>query len=317
MKRIFQYLMIIILFSFWGVLLTNKNQVREVIQDKVKAPVREYIDREKPCSKSLEYSIGRIDSKFNISPDEFSGLAREAEKLWNDAAGKPLLHYNPNSPFKINLLYDERQAQTDAAEDMESKLQDLEATHNELENQANSLNKTYKKKLSVYESAISDYKKRIKKYNDDVKYWNEKGGAPKETYDVLQKEKKGIDDEYKDLEKMRNEVNNLAGKNNEIASKDAGIVNNYNASIMTYKKRYGGTREFEKGIYDGQEINIYQFKEKADLRLTLVHEMGHALGLDHVENTESIMYYMIGDQDMDNPKFSGEDIAELNKACQF
>ena len=46
------------------------------------------------------------------------------------------------------------------------------------------------------------------------------------------------------------------------------MVNEYNANVESYRQQYGIRREFEKGVYDGKEINIYQFRKNADLRLT-------------------------------------------------
>jgi len=70
-------------------------------------------------------------------------------------------------------------------------------------------------------------------------------------------------------------------------------------------------------VYDGKSINIYQFEATADLRLVVVHELGHALGLDHLSQPESIMYYMMGEQDLENPKASNEDILALKQICNL
>jgi hypothetical protein len=75
MKKFFQYLLLIVLFSVLGIILTNQEAFREEFQ-KLR---RQYIDR--PCSKPIVYSIGTIDSGFNISQDEFLKVTEQAEKI--------------------------------------------------------------------------------------------------------------------------------------------------------------------------------------------------------------------------------------------
>lgn len=310
MKKFFQYLSIIILFSAWGIILTNREQAREVAN-----AVKNVII--KPCSKPLEYSIGEVDPQFGISQNDFIKMAGEAEGVWEKAAEKNLFQYNPDAPFKINLIFDERQAQTLEANKLEENLNSLEMSRQILTKQYASLQDTYNKKLNAYEKNLADYKNRLENYNKEVKYWNEKGGAPEDEYKKLEDEKNKLENLYDNLKDQQKEINKLAGKTNNLVGQENQIVNNYNANLTTYKNKYGGAREFEKGIFDGVEINIYQFNEKTDLHLTLIHELGHYLGLNHVENPQSIMYYLIGEQDLENPILTEEDSAELNKVCKL
>jgi hypothetical protein len=317
MKKVVQYLFIIILFSFWGILLTNKEQFRGVIQDRLPAKVRTYAGINSPCAKPLEFSIGEIDPRFDISKADLLALSKEAESLWDQAAGKPMFQYDPEAAFKINLVYDDRQASIDEADQLGEQLKNLESSHENLEGQYGSLSLKYKQQLGEYYRAVANYRARLEKYNADVKYWNAKGGAQPDVYHDLKKEKIGLESDFKKLDKMRLDLNSLIGKTNDVASKDSQVVDSYNSNVKSYQNKYGDSREFEKGVYDGKAINIYQFNEAADLRLTLIHEMGHALGIDHQNDPRDIMYYLMKDQDMDNPKLTGNDIAALKSICKI
>lgn len=268
-----------------------------------------------PCSRPLKYSIGSVDPKFEISQEELILLAQEAESIWNKALNKDILKYEENAEFKINLIFDERQEQTLEAEKLNQDLKKLEISHDTLLKEYDSLSEFYKQKFNAYNEAVDEYEDDLKDYNKEVDYWNEKGGISEDEYDRLKKEKKNLEKEYKNLEKRRTEVNNLANKTNNLTLKENQIVNTYNDSLNTYKSEFGDSREFEKGRFSGKEINIYQFKKASDLRLTLIHEMGHYLGLEHVENSKSIMYYLIGDQNLDIPALTEEDLTELKKIC--
>ncbi len=309
MKKFFQYFLIILLFSFWGIILQNKTAVRETVQEITGLGL--------PCAKPFEYSIGTVDPRFGIDLARFLTITQEAEKTWEDQSGKDLFEYNPNAEFKINLIFDERQAQSNEADKLEEDLQKLEASHNKITGQYENLSGTYAQKMARYNSDAAAYEKKLKDYNKDVENWNKSDRTDEDDYEKLQKEKKELANLYKKLEQERAEVNQLAGKTNKLVSQENNIVSEYNANVSTYKNKYGGEREFEKGVYDGKEINLYQFKEDADLRMTLIHELGHSLGIGHLENTQSIMYYLLGDQNMENPKLSEEDLGALKTVCKF
>lgn len=310
MKKFLKYFLIIILFSLWGIILTNKEQTREAVKTV-------YQTINPPCSQPLEYSIGQIDPKFGLSKDDLVKLAGSAETVWEAPSGKNLFQYDPKVAFKINLIFDERQEQTLESGKLEENLNNLKLSQEAVEKQYSSLQGQYTQKVSAYEKAVDSYHDRLKRYNTEVDFWNSQGGASPDKYDELQKEKKKLKDLYNSLEKQRVEINNLAGKSNELITKENQIINRYNTDVATYKSKFGDTREFEKGLFNGEGINIYQFQEKSDLELTLAHELGHYLGLAHVENPQSIMYYLIGDQNLDNPAPTEQDLAQLKTVCRL
>jgi predicted Zn-dependent protease len=308
MKKFFQYFIIIILFSAWGIILQNKTSVRETVS--------EFTGIGLPCAKPFQYAVGIVDPRFDLSANNFLAEIREAEKIWETQSGKNLFEYKPDAQFKLNLIFDERQVASNAADKLASNLDQLEISHQKIANQYEDLAGIYEKKMAKYDANVVAYEKKLRDYNKAVADWNKNSGSQDE-YNDLAKEKKTINELYDKLEKERTEVNGLAGKTNALVSKEQKVVNEYNANVSTYKNKYGGSREFEKGLYDGKGISLYQFKQLADLRLTIVHELGHALGVGHVEDPQSIMYYLLSDQNMENPQLSPDDLSALKAVCKF
>jgi hypothetical protein len=315
MRKFLQYIVLFSLLSVFGIILTNKDQTRQAVFE-ARTLAQKKLGIDQPCGKPLEYSVGKIDSGFNISQNDLTQLAETAAQVWNKAEGKEILKYNPNSNFKINLIYDNRQEQSDAEGQLEENLSSLEATHTSLTEQYKALNAQYKKRIDDYNKDLDNYKDDVKNYNKDVNYWNSQGGAPADEYAKLKKEQNDLADEYKKLDEERKEVNKLVSQTNGLASQENKTVATYNNIVETYRSKYGGSRDFEKGVFDGKEINIYQFQETKDLELTLIHELGHYIGLDHTQDPESIMYPMIGEQDMDNPALALDDANELKNLCE-
>ena len=65
-------------------------------------------------------------------------------------------------------------------------------------------------------------------------------------------------------------------------------------------------------MFNGREIHIYEFESKEDLRLTLAHEFGHALGMKHHNDPKALMYPMLEEQDMQHFRLQSADIALFN-----
>lgn len=83
-------------------------------------------------------------------------------------------------------------------------------------------------------------------------------------------------------------------------------------SVHDFNQRFQ-PRMFDKGSFNGRQIDIYQFESEDDLRLTLAHEFGHSLGLKHNEDSKALMFPIMQNQDMKNFRLTSADLELLNK----
>jgi len=120
-----------------------------------------------------------------------------------------------------------------------------------------------------------------------------------------------------DLEDDREEINDLAEEINKLVTQENNLVADYNEQIQDYRDKFGEGEEFNQGEYIGDAINIYEFQNRNDLIMVLAHELGHALGVGHVENSKSVMYYLMQDQDLENIKLSQEDLTAIKEICKI
>ncbi|MDD5084284.1 MAG: matrixin family metalloprotease [Candidatus Moranbacteria bacterium] len=267
------------------------------------------------CSVPLHYAIGDVDPRFGISKEAFKEDLLKAEATWEGATKKDVLQYDAQAAFKVNLVFDERQQQTIEAKKLDQKLDVVQTLRKGISLEYDDLSDQYETKKSKYEGDVKRYKAMADAYEQRVEYWNDRGDAPDAEYAQLQSQRKSLNAFADDIEKQRKALNSLVGQLNDLVAKEQRAVDSYNKEVTTYESVHGSEKEFDQGVYTGTEITIYQFSDTSDLVLVLAHELGHALGMDHVENPKSIMYYLMSKQDIGNITPSAEDITALKRRC--
>lgn len=126
-------------------------------------------------------------------------------------------------------------------------------------------------------------------------------GTLKKQYDALNAQGKATQKMYDDLQALY--------------ARYEALRKQINADVAAGQKIPTGEVEEGKYVSDasGTRIYVYAFQDKTELTRTLIHEFGHALGLNHVKNPESIMYP--SNNISGNTTLTDEDMAELARAC--
>ena len=139
----------------------------------------------------------------------------------------------------------------------------------------------------------------MRAYNQKVRYHNRRGGATKSVARQLNIQKQKLDKQRALVNSYRKKVMPNIRKLNALANKINRLTRKYNYGVLNYRSMFGGSRKFNQGVYiENTAINVYHFYERSDLILIIAHEMGHAIGIDHVSNPKSIMYYLMSDQEI-------------------
>lgn len=267
------------------------------------------------CRSPLAYDIGSFDTRFNISKDKFIKTTKEAETIWEKGLGRELFNYEPETKFKINLVFDQRQSQTIQANQSKEVIQGSRDQYDLLVAEYKLDSANYERDLADYNADISAFELKLNSYNNQVAKLNSQGGAKPDQYRQLEALRRELEQEKNSLDSRRIALNQAAANLNALGDKVNALASELNIEVDIHNQRFGEAREFDQGDYSGNRINIYQFEGISDLRLVLAHELGHALGLNHVENPKSIMYYLMDKQDLNNPVPSKEDIQAFITRC--
>jgi hypothetical protein len=244
-----------------------------------------------PCTRPITYSIGDFDERFGITEATLLQNIRKAENLWETAANRNLFEYSPTGSLAINLIYDYRQASTQKLNTLENSLDTAQARYDSLKLQYTNL------KLKV-NAERNELQAMIRRYESGKK-------ASREEVAAIQEKQASVNAQIETL-------NGLATKLNTLAKELNVTVDSYN----TISSSVGEAFNEGEYIYDaeGERINIYQYSNGTKLDRVLAHEFGHALKLDHVENAQSIMYYLNSGTVFE---LTQEDVSELTEVCKL
>jgi len=275
-----------------------------------------------PCESVVYYSVSKFDDRFEITKEDFLLELQQAENVWEKAAGKNLFEYTdePNkNTLLVNLIYDYRQNTTKKLNQTGGTIEENRNRYDETKKRYDSFLKKYNIDKSSLDTKISSYNVKKKTHDEEIDYWNEQGGAPTEKYRELEELRRNLNDQADSISNEQKLLNSLTLNINELAKTLNELSKKINEQVEGYNHTLNKTgEEFSEGEYqndkDGVRINVYQFENKNVLGRLLIHEFGHAIGLDHVDNKDAIMYRL---NQSKNSKLTNEDLDELLLKCSL
>lgn len=115
-----------------------------------------------------------FDARFGITKSALVSDAESAATIWNKAAGKPVLSYDPTASLKINLIYDEREATAKLGNEIARRQVEADAVR------------------ATLDALQAQYAARQAAYNQEVDMINARGGATPREAAVLAAERKSL-----------------------------------------------------------------------------------------------------------------------------
>ncbi len=310
MRRVIDVLFLIVVLGVAGYLAFTH---REAVMQATRQIEAKFV----PCRSPITYSLGAIDTRFGISREALVANLKEAEAIWEKPSSKDLFEYRrEGGDLVVNLVYDYRQQASDKIASVGIQIDKSRASFDALKAQYNSLSSRIATEKIALESSSAAYDSRQRAYNAEVAKWNRQGGAPPTEYDHLQAEKTALSADAQRLKAMESKVNADIDTLNAMRTSLNQLITRLNLNVEKYNQAGAAGGEFEEGLYvstaGAQRIDIYEYSNHAELVRVLAHELGHALGLDHVADAEAIMYKVNQGKKLALTK---DDITELNAVC--
>lgn len=247
-----------------------------------------------PLDTRLHYRVAEVDPRFKVSMEQVKAITQQATQIWKDGTGQDYFVYDPNAQLAIHLIYDERQLESKQRREHLSQLES---------NQQVWLNK--KQQLEQVEQDLLRSKQFLdlkrQQLDQQIQQYNQEQLTAHQNLSIIahpensQQRQQALQQNIQLLQQEINQYNQKIVQLNQQVDELNALDQQLNASVNQYKQRFQ-PHLFHKGLFNGKQILIYEFESEDDLRLTLAHELGHALGLQHADTPQALMYPIMKDQ---------------------
>lgn len=263
-----------------------------------------------PFDDRIRYKVSEVDPRFGLSLDDVIEISQQAADIWSQSTGKDYFIYDTNARLSIRLIYDDRQHQTDQRKRQLQQIDQQQEQWSKEKNQVDTRAQELERNTETLHFKRQQIDVLVTEQNKYIAEINQLGGADPQQRQQLEAQSQYIEAQIQQLQ-QEIDTHNF---NILILNQKVDTLNHMNRKIDASVQDFNQTfqpRLFDKGIFNGCEIHVYEFSGVDDLRLTLAHEFGHALGLGHHNEPQALMFPMLKDQNMQNFRLHPVDVALL------
>ena len=289
--------------------------------------------------------IGNIDKHYHdsLSKEQLRSIINEIEELLESQLGFNVFDYSQDGkPIDIIYLPPSKRKKrlqrnlkniASLEDDMHTlqshislRKKSIQLSEKHLNNKYTSRNNSVKA-FNAYIAKQQKIKHLSKKEYQTIKLYisDEKAKLEKETL-LLKKQRKKLNRELTTLKHKIRKYNLLAKKYNRIQrdteklsrtfKEIKGVTKSISKTTHTTHVKDGNTDTTKQIDITMQKIEIYDFENLQLLKVILAHEIGHLVGLGHIDVVDALMNPLVQEKQRNELSLTYDDIQEFYKAFE-
>lgn len=297
----FIFLLVLVLFLLWSGYQTRQHPQLKFnsLTDRIASPL----------DTRLRYRIAEVDPRFKLSIEQVKTISQQATQIWQDGTGQDYFVYDPNAQLAIHLIYDERQMESEQRREHLSQLASNQQHWQEKKQQLDQIEQEIIQSKQFLDLKQQQLNQQIQHYNQEQQNARQHPSSFANP-EYFQQRQRDLEQNVQTLQQEIAQYNQRIMQLNQQVDELNALDQQLNASVSQYKQRFK-PHLFHKGLFNGKQILIYEFESADDLRLTIAHEFGHALGLQHADDPQALMHPIMKDQDTAHFRLTQADLSLL------
>lgn len=272
------------------------------------------------CNVPIGYAVGEVDERFDLTRGEFRAAIRDAARLWEDAAGRELFEHRPGADFRIHLSYGPLQEATERIQGLEKNADSLRGRIEQRQGRLEEAKARFEEQARRFEADVQALRRDRREFEERLRKDREEGGAGPGLGEALEERRRELQERVAELRARQEDLKGLQARLERLAAETNALIERHNQEVREANELARPGTEYREGYYHrtgrgAEEITIRQFDGPQRLRFALAHELGHALGIGHVEEAGAVMHRLNEGEGATAPALTDADRAALREVC--